>query len=71
MNTMGVKMEYTAEAYLRRLPTEKLETFLQDYMDGKLNEDFSNIIGQVTQELARRKVTNSSECSITVQKNRL
>ena len=48
-------MEHTVEAYLRRLFTEKLEKFLQDYLNGKLTEDFSNAIGDVVQELARRK----------------
>ena len=48
-------MEHTMEAYLKRLPTEKLETFLQSYMDKKQKEDFTNVIGAVVQELARRK----------------
>lgn len=48
-------MECSVEAYLRRLPTEKLEQFLQDYMNGKLKEDYSNGIGEVVRELARRK----------------
>ena len=51
----GTKMEYSVEAYLRRLPTEKLEEFLQDYMEGKQEEDFTNVIGEVVHELARRK----------------
>ena len=48
-------MEHSVEAYLRRLPTEKLEIFLQNYMDGKQQEDISNMIGTVIHELARRK----------------
>ena len=48
-------MEHTVEAYLKRLPKEKLEKFLQDYMDHKLEEDFSEVIGEVLQELARRQ----------------
>ena len=48
-------MGHTVEAYLKRLPTEKLEKFLQDYLNGELKEDFSNAIGDVVQELARRK----------------
>ena len=48
-------MDHTIETYLKCLPTEKLEKFLQDYMDNKLKEDFSNVIGLVVQELARRK----------------
>ena len=48
-------MEYSVEAYLRRMPTEKLEIYLQNYMDGKRREDISDVIGQVVQELARRK----------------
>ena len=48
-------MEYSMEAYLRRLPTEKLEKFLGDYLNGELTEDFSNVIGEVVRELARRK----------------
>ena len=48
-------MEHSVAAYLRRLPTEKLEEFLQEYVDRKQEEDFSNVIGEVVQELARRK----------------
>lgn len=48
-------MDYSVHAYLQRLPTEKLEKFLQDYLTGELTEDFSNVIGEVVQELARRK----------------
>ena len=51
-------MEYSVEAYLRRLPTEKIETFLQDYLNGVLKEDFSGMIGAVEQELSRRKGEN-------------
>ena len=50
-----MEMEHTMEAYLKRLPTEKLEAFLQDYMDGRQNEDFSDAIGAVVGELAQRK----------------
>ena len=48
-------MEYTTQAYLRRQPTEKLEAFLKDYLEGNLKENFDNVIGEVVQELARRK----------------
>lgn len=48
-------MDYSVHAYLQRLPTEKLEKFLQDYLNNKLKEDFSNVIGDIVQELARRK----------------
>lgn len=48
-------MEYSVEAYLQRLSTEKLEAFLQNYLEGQLEEDFSNVIGEVAQELSRRK----------------
>ena len=47
-------MEQTVDAYLQRLPTEKLEKFLQDYLNGEFTEDFSDAIGKVVQELARR-----------------
>ena len=54
-------MEHTVEAYLRRLPTEKLEGFLQNYMDRKQEEDFTNVIGEVIHELTRRKKEKESK----------
>lgn len=48
-------MEHSLEAYLKRLPTEKLEEFLQDYLERRQDEDFSDMIGEVVRELARRK----------------
>ena len=48
-------MEHSMQAYLKRLPTKKLEEFLQDYMDKKQKEDFSNTIDAVIYELSRRK----------------
>ena len=48
-------MEYSVQAYLRRVPTEKLEKFVQDYQNALLNEDFSGVIDDVVRELARRK----------------
>lgn len=53
-------MEYSVEAYIRRLSTEKLEKFLQDYMDGNHKEDFTDVIGEVVHELARRKENKNS-----------
>ena len=54
-------MEHTVGAYLKRLPIEKLEKFLQDYLNNKLEEDFSNVIGDIVQELARRKEKINSQ----------
>ena len=48
-------MDRSIEAYLRRLPTETLEKFLRDYLNNDLKEDYSGVIGNVAQELARRK----------------
>ena len=47
-------MEHTMEAYLKNLPTEKLDAFLQDYIDKKLIEDYSDMIGEVVKELSQR-----------------
>lgn len=54
-------MEHSVEAYLKRLPTEKLEEFLQEYMGRKQEEDFTNVIGDVVHELARRKETGYAD----------
>ena len=48
-------MKYSVQAYLKRLPTEKLEKFLEDYKSQQLTEDFSGVIDDAAQELARRK----------------
>ncbi len=47
--------EYSVEAYLQRQPLEKLEKFLQDYLDGVLEDDFSSSIGLIAQEIARKR----------------
>ena len=48
-------MEHSVQAYLKRLPTEKLEKFLQDYISNQQTENFSGVIDDVVQELARRE----------------
>ena len=48
-------MEYSVQAYLRRVSTEKLEKFLQDYRNHLLKEDCSGMIAAVLQELEQRK----------------
>ena len=48
-------MEHTVKAYLERLPTERLEQFLQQYARGELKEDFSYIIPYLQAELDCRK----------------
>ena len=48
-------MEHSVQAYLRRLPTQMLEKFLQDYKNSQYREDFSEMIGIVLRELERRK----------------
>ena len=48
-------MEYSVQAYLRRVSTEKLVQFLQSYQSNLQKEDFSGMIDAVLQELERRK----------------
>ena len=48
-------MDHSVQAYLRKLPTETLEKFLEDYRNGRFQEDFANIIGEVLRELERRR----------------
>ena len=48
-------MEHSVEAYLKRLSTEKLEEFLRKYTETKQEEDFTNAMDQVVQELTHRK----------------
>ena len=48
-------MEHSVQAYLKRLPTEALEKFLQDYQNDLLKENFSGVIDVVVQELAQRE----------------
>lgn len=48
-------MDHSVQAYLKRLSSEKLEKFLQDYQRNQHSEDFSKIIDAVVQELDRRK----------------
>ena len=54
-------MEYSVQAYLRRVSTEKLEKFLQDYRSNLLKEDFSGMIESVIQELERRRKDCATE----------
>ena len=49
-------MEHTVNAYLERLPTDRLEQFLQQYAYEEGKEDFSYIIPYMQAELDRRKV---------------
>ena len=48
-------MEHSVQAYLRRLPTQMLEKFLQDYKNSQYREDFSEMIGIILRELEQRK----------------
>ncbi len=48
-------MEHSVKAYLKRLPTETLEKFLQDYRSHPQQEDFLPVIDDVLHELANRK----------------
>ena len=48
-------MEHTVTAYISRLSTEKLETFLQQYATGELKEDYTYIIPYLQAELASRQ----------------
>ena len=52
-------MVFSMEDYLRHVSQEKLEAFLQDYLEGKLKEDFSHVIGAVSQEIMRRNLEKS------------
>lgn len=48
-------MLYSAQEYLKREKTEKLETFVENYYAGSFTEDFSRTIPLVEAELRRRK----------------
>lgn len=48
-------MEHSVEAYLRRMPTNRLQDFLQANLNGEFKGDFSDMIKIVRQELERRK----------------
>lgn len=48
-------MEGSLQAYIDRLPTEKIENFLTRYDSGELNEDFSFIVPYLQYILERRK----------------
>ena len=40
-------MDHSLWAYLKRLPVEQLEAFLQKYYAGELTEDYSSVIAYV------------------------
>lgn len=48
-------MEHSITAYLKRLPTETLEEFLQNYKDHQQQEYSLYIIDEVFRELTRRE----------------
>ena len=48
-------MDHSVKAYLERVSLEKLEKFLQDYLDGNLDADYSDVMGDVVREIALRK----------------
>lgn len=53
-------MEPSVQAYLKRVSTEQLEQFLQDYQKHLHTEDFSGVIGDVIKELKKRKEENGN-----------
>ena len=52
-------MDHSVQAYVKRLPTERLKVFIQQYDAGLLEEDFSNAIPMLRAELRRRETENS------------
>lgn len=48
-------MDYSLQAYIDRLPTERLEAFLEQYYAGQLQEDFTSMIPYLEYVLAKRK----------------
>ena len=54
-------MQHTVMAYISRLSTEKLETFLQQYATGELKEDYTYIIPYLQAELSHRQTRTQSE----------
>lgn len=46
-------MDYSAQAYLRRVSTQKLKAFLEKYRLGEIQETYD--IEPIVKELARRK----------------
>ena len=59
-------MEHSVQAYLRRLPTETLAKFLQDYKSNRHSEDFSEMIVNVVREWDRRENERNNTGSSTV-----
>lgn len=48
-------MEHAVEAYLRRVPANRLQDFLKACLNGEFKGDFSDMIEIVRKELERRK----------------
>lgn len=58
-------MLYSAQEYLKREKTEKLEAFVKNYYNGSFTEDFSHTILLVEEELRRRKKELQAEIKRT------
>lgn len=48
-------MDHSLQAYIERLPTERLEEFLQQYYRGEFTEDFAYIVPYIEYVVERRK----------------
>ena len=48
-------MDHSLQAYIERLPTERLKEFLKQYYDGEFTEDFTYIIPYIEYVVDRRK----------------
>ena len=48
-------MYNSLQAYIDKLPTERLEAFLEQYYAGQLQEDFSSMIPYLEYVLGKRK----------------
>ena len=54
-------MEHSVEAYLQRVPTEKLVRFLNDYQQGIITEPYDDTLPYIIAALEKRKMESVSE----------
>lgn len=48
-------MDHSMQAYIMRMPTEQITTFIQQYLNGEHTENFDAMIPLLQAELERRK----------------
>lgn len=48
-------MDYSIQAYIERQATERLEKFLEDYYEGRLDADYTYAIPYIEYVLGKRK----------------